>query len=161
MDMHACLCLYILNVLISHFRSASIMKPDYILTFIFSRSFLAGRCNLISPTNIKGLNDFTTYFTLPPLIFLNLVTINFRHVNWLFILSILMGKSIVFILVAMVTASVHRPTNLSYAGIYGIFSTQGNDFGLAYPIGQFNFFSSLLPDFLLTFIYFMLCFLER
>lgn len=96
--------------------------------------FLAGRCNLISPTNIKGLNDFTTYFTLPPLIFLNLVTINFRHVNWLFILSILLGKAVVFILVAVVTASVHRPTNLSYAGIYGIFSTQGNDFGLAYPI---------------------------
>ncbi|CAL1271233.1 unnamed protein product [Larinioides sclopetarius] len=96
--------------------------------------FLAGRCNLISTTDIKGLNDFTTYFTLPPLIFLNLVTINFNHVNWLFILSVLLSKFIVFFLVAIVTASLHRPINLSYAGIYGIFCTQGNDFGLAYPI---------------------------
>ncbi|GIY03404.1 integral membrane protein GPR155 [Caerostris extrusa] len=96
--------------------------------------FLAGRCNLISPTDIKGLNDFTTYFTLPPLIFLNLVTINFNYVNWVFVLSILLSKFIVFFLVAIVTASVRRPTNLSYAGIYGIFCTQGNDFGLAYPI---------------------------
>ncbi|KAF8766610.1 integral membrane protein GPR155-like [Argiope bruennichi] len=96
--------------------------------------FLAGRCNLISTSDIKGLNDFTTYFTLPPLIFLNLVTINFNHVNWLFILSILLSKFIVFFLVAIVTASLHRPINLSYAGIYGIFCTQGNDFGLAYPI---------------------------
>ncbi|GFT33656.1 integral membrane protein GPR155 [Nephila pilipes] len=96
--------------------------------------FLAGRCNLISTTDIKGLNDFTTYFTLPPLIFLNLVTINFNYVNWLFVLSVLLSKIIVFFLVAIVTASVHRPTNLSYAGIYGIFCTQGNDFGLAYPI---------------------------
>ncbi|XP_015927828.1 lysosomal cholesterol signaling protein-like [Parasteatoda tepidariorum] len=96
--------------------------------------FLAGRCNLISATDIKGLNDFTTYFSLPPLIFLNLVTINFYHVNWLFILGILLGKIVVFLLVAVVTASVQRPTNLSYAGIYGIFCTQGNDFGLAYPI---------------------------
>ncbi|KFM66360.1 Integral membrane protein GPR155, partial [Stegodyphus mimosarum] len=96
--------------------------------------FLAGRCNLITTSDIKGLNDFTTYFTLPPLIFLNLVTINFQHVNWLFVLGILLGKIIVFILVATVTASVHRPINLSYAGLYGIFCTQGNDFGLAYPI---------------------------
>ncbi|KAG8187506.1 hypothetical protein JTE90_022899 [Oedothorax gibbosus] len=96
--------------------------------------FLAGRCNLISTTDIKGLNDFTTYFTLPPLIFLNLVTIDFRNVNWLFVLGILVGKLLVFLLVALVTVIVHRPCNLSYAGIYGIFCTQGNDFGLAYPI---------------------------
>lgn len=96
--------------------------------------YIAGRFRLISPSEVKGLNDFTTYFSMLPLIFLNLVTINFAFVNWTFVLSILLGKVIVFALVACVTSAVKFPMNLAYAGIYGIFCTQGNDFGLAYPI---------------------------
>lgn len=101
---------------------------------VIACGYVAGRFRLISPSEMKGLNDFTTYFSMLPLIFLNLVTINFAFVNWTFVLSILLGKVIVFALVACVTSAVKFPMNLAYAGIYGIFCTQGNDFGLAYPI---------------------------
>ncbi|XP_022253754.1 integral membrane protein GPR155-like isoform X2 [Limulus polyphemus] len=96
--------------------------------------YLAGRFRLISGPEIKGLSVFTSEFALPPLIFLNLVTINLGNVNWSFIAGILLGKVAVFLLVATTTVAIHRPINLAFAGLYAIFCTQGNDFGLAYPI---------------------------
>ncbi|XP_076362014.1 lysosomal cholesterol signaling protein-like isoform X3 [Tachypleus tridentatus] len=96
--------------------------------------YLAGRFRLILGPEIKGLSVFTSEFALPPLIFLNLVTINLGNVNWSFIAGILLGKVAVFFLVATTTVAIHRPINLAFAGLYAIFCTQGNDFGLAYPI---------------------------
>ncbi|XP_060534255.1 lysosomal cholesterol signaling protein [Cylas formicarius] len=96
--------------------------------------YFAGRTNLISETEAKGINTFVGTFALPSLIFMSLAELDLHAVNWIFLLSILISKSIVFFSVIVVTLLVGRPVNLSRAGIFGIFCTQSNDFAVGYPI---------------------------
>ncbi|XP_066945138.1 lysosomal cholesterol signaling protein isoform X2 [Macrobrachium rosenbergii] len=96
--------------------------------------YLAGRCNLISQTESKGLSTFVGTFSLPSLIFLSMAKLDFSSVNWLFLLSICISKSIVFVLVVLVTLLVYRPVDFGKAGLFAIFCTQSNDFALGYPI---------------------------
>ncbi|KAF2359702.1 Membrane transport protein [Trinorchestia longiramus] len=96
--------------------------------------YVAGRSNIISQTEARGLNTFVSYFSLPALIFLSLSRLNFSCVNWLFLCAICLAKTTVFALVAIITLLVHRPTDFSKAGLYAIFCTQSNDFALGYPI---------------------------
>jgi predicted permease len=96
--------------------------------------YLAGRMNIISETEAKGINTFVGTFSLPSLIFMSLAQLDLTSVNWLFLLSILIAKSIVFSSVIVVTLLVGRPVNLGRAGIFAIFCTQSNDFAIGYPI---------------------------
>ncbi|KAK7068809.1 hypothetical protein SK128_020429, partial [Halocaridina rubra] len=96
--------------------------------------YLAGRCNLISQTEAKGLNTFVGTFSLPSLIFLSMAQLDFSSVNWLFLLSICISKATLFFLVILVTLLVYRPIDFGRAGLFAIFCTQSNDFALGYPI---------------------------
>ncbi|XP_046388292.1 integral membrane protein GPR155 [Ischnura elegans] len=96
--------------------------------------YLAGRLNIISQTETKGLNTFVGTFSLPALIFLSMAQLDLSAVNWMFLLSVLVAKSIVFFAVAVITLLVGRPTNLGRAGLFAIFCTQSNDFAIGYPI---------------------------
>ncbi|XP_063930387.1 lysosomal cholesterol signaling protein [Zophobas morio] len=96
--------------------------------------YFAGRMNLISETEAKGINTFVGTFSLPSLIFMSLAQLDLTSVNWLFLLSILISKSIVFVAVIVITLLVGRPVNLGRAGIFAIFCTQSNDFAIGYPI---------------------------
>ncbi|KAI4454822.1 dep domain protein [Holotrichia oblita] len=96
--------------------------------------YFAGRMNLISETEAKGINTFVGNFALPSLIFMSLAELDLSSVNWLFLLSILIAKSLVFFTVIIVTLLVGRPVNLGRAGIFAIFCTQSNDFAIGYPI---------------------------
>ncbi|CAH0548586.1 unnamed protein product [Brassicogethes aeneus] len=96
--------------------------------------YFAGRMNLISETEAKGINTFVGTFSLPSLIFMSLAKLDLSCVNWLFLLSILVSKSIVFFSVTILTLLVSRPFNLGRAGIFAIFCTQSNDFAIGYPI---------------------------
>lgn len=98
--------------------------------------YICGYFQYITSNEIKGLTIFTSHFALPSLIFLNLATIDLSNVHWLFIIGIIMGKSLIFLLVAAVTACFYRPFNLALVGLYGILCTQGSDFSLAYPVVQ-------------------------
>lgn len=102
-------------------------------------SYLAGRMNLISETEAKGMNTFVGTFSLPSLIFMSLAQLDLSSVNWLFLASILLAKAIVFFSVIIITLLVGRPVNLGRAGIFGIFCTQSNDFAIGYPIGKLFF----------------------
>lgn len=93
--------------------------------------------NLISETEAKGINSFVGTFSLPSLIFMSLATLDLSQVNWLFLASVLIAKSIVFFSVIVITLLVGRPRKLAAAGIYAIFCTQSNDFAIGYPIGGF------------------------
>jgi predicted permease len=46
--------------------------------YFYIHSYLAGRCNLISQTEAKGLNTFVGTFALPSLIFLSLAELDLR-----------------------------------------------------------------------------------
>lgn len=101
---------------------------------IVALGFLAGRFRLIQGREVKGLDLFTSHFCLSALIFFNLCHINLHGVAWEAIFGILLGKILLFALVMTVMLAVGRPGNLANVGLYCIFVTQVNDFGLAYPL---------------------------
>ncbi|XP_026731598.1 integral membrane protein GPR155 [Trichoplusia ni] len=96
--------------------------------------YVAGRLNVVTPTESKGIATFVGTFALPSLIFLSLAQLDFSTVNWAFLVAILLAKGVVFIGVIIVTMMVSKPLNLGRAGIFAIFCTQSNDFALGYPI---------------------------
>ncbi|XP_073707682.1 lysosomal cholesterol signaling protein [Garra rufa] len=97
--------------------------------------YIAGRSEIISPGQVKGLGNFVSCFALPALLFKNMVQLRFEHVVWAFLWSVLIAKVCVFVLVCMLTLLVANPENkYSKAGLFSIFATQSNDFALGYPI---------------------------
>ncbi|CAH2039699.1 unnamed protein product, partial [Iphiclides podalirius] len=96
--------------------------------------YVAGRLNVVSKSESKGIATFVGTFALPSLIFLSLAQIDFSVVNWTFLFSMLLAKGIVFFAVVIVTIIVSKPMNLGQAGMFAIFCTQSNDFALGYPI---------------------------
>ncbi|TNN54150.1 Integral membrane protein GPR155 [Liparis tanakae] len=97
--------------------------------------YIAGRANIITPTQAKGLGSFVSKFALPALLFKNMVQLDFGNVIWPFLWSILIAKVAVFVLVCVLTLIVASPDGrYSKAGLFSIFATQSNDFALGYPI---------------------------
>ncbi|XP_060683299.1 lysosomal cholesterol signaling protein isoform X1 [Hemiscyllium ocellatum] len=97
--------------------------------------YVAGRVNIITSTQAKGLGSFVSKFALPGLLFKNMVVLNFVHVNWNFLWSVLVAKVAVFIIVCTLTLLIASPENrFGKAGLFPIFATQSNDFALGYPI---------------------------
>ncbi|VVC90882.1 unnamed protein product [Leptidea sinapis] len=96
--------------------------------------YIAGRLNVVSKLESKGIATFVGTFALPSLIFLSLAQLDFSTVNWSFLLAILLAKGLVFFGVLLVTLLVSKPPNFGQAGMFAIFCTQSNDFALGYPI---------------------------
>lgn len=101
--------------------------------------YIAGKANIITPTQAKGLGNFVSKFALPALLFKNMVLLDFSNVIWPFLWSILVAKVTVFCIVCVLTLIVASPdSRYSKAGLFSIFATQSNDFALGYPIGKFS-----------------------
>lgn len=99
--------------------------------------YVAGRANIITSTQAKGLGNFVSLFALPALLFKNMVLLNFDHVIWSFLWGILLAKVCVFVIVCALTLVVSSPeSRFNKAGLFSIFATQSNDFALGYPIGK-------------------------
>ncbi|KAG8559573.1 hypothetical protein GDO81_017383 [Engystomops pustulosus] len=97
--------------------------------------YIAGRANVITATQAKGLGNYVSRFALPALLFKNMVVLDFSNVNWSFLYSILIAKASVFLVVCVLTLLVASPqSRFSKAGLFPIFATQSNDFALGYPI---------------------------
>uniref|UniRef100_A0A182Y319 Uncharacterized protein n=1 Tax=Anopheles stephensi TaxID=30069 RepID=A0A182Y319_ANOST len=108
--------------------------------------YLAGRLNIISNFEAKGLNTFVGTFALPSVIFLSLAELDWSTVNWNFLLSILIAKTIVFLSVAIISLLVARPVNYGRAGLLAVFCTQSNDFAIGYPIVS-ALYSKIHPEY--------------
>lgn len=99
--------------------------------------YMAGRTDIISPAQAKGLGNFVSRFALPALLFKNMVQLDFGNVIWSFLWSVLIAKVAVFAMVCSLTLLVAGPeSRYGKAGLYAIFATQSNDFALGYPIGE-------------------------
>lgn len=110
--------------------------------------YIAGRVNIITSTQAKGLGNFVSRFALPALLFKNMVVLNFSNVNWSFLYSILVAKASVFFLVCILTLLVANPERrFSRAGLFPIFATQSNDFALGYPIVE-ALYQTTYPEYL-------------
>lgn len=108
--------------------------------------YVAGRLNIISMTEAKGLNTFVGTFSLPSLIFLSMATLDLSSVNWKFLSAIATAKAAVFVTVLIVSMLVTRPMDMSKSGLFAIFCTQSNDFALGYPIVA-ALYAKTHPDF--------------
>ena len=101
--------------------------------------YVAGRADIITPSQAKGMGNFVSKFALPALLFKNMVLLDFGDVIWSFLWSVLVAKVSVFVLVCVLTLLVASPeSRYSKAGLYSIFATQSNDFALGYPIGEYR-----------------------
>ncbi|XP_064647702.1 lysosomal cholesterol signaling protein-like isoform X2 [Lineus longissimus] len=109
--------------------------------------YFAGRINLISHVQAKGLSAYTSNFALPALVFRSMVLLEFSAVDWKFLGSILIAKALVFVVVICFTLVLMRPRNIGKCGLYGIFATQSNDFALGYPI-MLALYSETHPEYL-------------
>ncbi|KAK2850003.1 hypothetical protein Q7C36_008786 [Tachysurus vachellii] len=97
--------------------------------------YVAGRANIITSTQAKGLGNFVSKFALPALLFKNMVLLDLGDVIWPFLWSILVAKVTVFFVVCVLTLLVaSKDSRYSKAGLFSIFATQSNDFALGYPI---------------------------
>ncbi|XP_023183123.1 integral membrane protein GPR155-like isoform X2 [Xiphophorus maculatus] len=107
--------------------------------------YIAGRADMITESQAKGLGNFVSKFALPALLFKNMVLLDFGDVIWAFLWSVLVT---VFVLVCVLTLIVASPDNrYSKAGLYAIFATQSNDFALGYPIVD-ALYRSTYPEYL-------------
>lgn len=102
--------------------------------FIISAGYIAGQLNLLTNAHSIGLSRYIGNFALPAIIFKNLVNVQFQSVSWQFLSSVLISKTIVFFLTAILTFIVERPRNYASIGEYAIATTQSNDFPLILPI---------------------------
>ncbi|XP_022596091.1 integral membrane protein GPR155 [Seriola dumerili] len=110
--------------------------------------YIAGRANIITTTQAKGLGNFVSKFALPALLFKNMVLLDFGNVIWSFLWSILIAKVTVFFIVCVLTLIVASPeSRYSKAGLFAIFATQSNDFALGYPIVE-ALYQSTYPEYL-------------
>ncbi|XP_030298226.1 integral membrane protein GPR155 isoform X1 [Sparus aurata] len=110
--------------------------------------YIAGRADIITESQSKGLGNFVSKFALPALLFKNMVLLDFGDVIWAFLWSVLVAKVTVFVLVCVLTLMVASPeSRYSKAGLYAIFATQSNDFALGYPIVD-ALYRSTYPEYL-------------
>ncbi|CAF0842616.1 unnamed protein product [Adineta ricciae] len=104
--------------------------------FIICCGYIAGQLNLLTTAHSIGLSRYISNFALPAVIFKNLVDVQFQSVSWQFLTSVLISKSILFLMTILLTYIVERPKNLASMGHYAIMTTQSNDFALILPIIQ-------------------------
>uniref|UniRef100_A0A1A8G3J0 G protein-coupled receptor 155b n=2 Tax=Nothobranchius korthausae TaxID=1143690 RepID=A0A1A8G3J0_9TELE len=110
--------------------------------------YIAGRADIVTESQAKGLGNFVSKFALPALLFKNMVLLDFGNAIWAFLWSVLVAKVVVFVLVCVLTLVVASPdSRYSKAGLYAIFATQSNDFALGYPIVD-ALYRSTYPEYL-------------
>ncbi|KAM4626654.1 lysosomal cholesterol signaling protein isoform 2-T3 [Discoglossus pictus] len=116
--------------------SINLLFPALLECFgIILCGYIAGRANVITSTQAKGLGHYVSRFALPALLFKNMVVLDLSSVDWSFLYSIIIAKATVFILVCVLTLLIANPqSRYSKAGLFPIFATQSNDFALGYPI---------------------------
>lgn len=98
--------------------------------------YLFGLFKIIPPGEARAISELVGKLALPALLFQNLATLDLGAINWRFMSGILIAKLSVFILTVILTLILSRPINIGKAGLFGIFTTQSNDFALGLPIGK-------------------------
>lgn len=98
--------------------------------------FIAGKFSIISDVESKGIGTFIGSFSLPALIFVSMCQLDFSSVNWVFLGSITLAKSLIFFVVLFVSLFLSQPLDPARSALYAIFCTQSNDFALGFPVLQ-------------------------
>ena len=99
--------------------------------------YITGRFNIITPSQGKGISLFILNISLPSLIFKAIVEVNFASIDWRLWCGILISKTILFVVVGLVTLCFQKNDRFGKAGLYGIFVTQSNDFAFGLPLCEY------------------------
>jgi len=100
--------------------------------FTMTLGYLAGFCKIIGPREARGIGIFVGKFSLPALLFISLVKLQFADVNWTFVASVLITKASIFL--SVFSVKLLTGGKAGTAGMFAIFCTQTNDFGMGLPI---------------------------
>ncbi|XP_050524359.1 integral membrane protein GPR155 isoform X2 [Daktulosphaira vitifoliae] len=133
------------NIMISNRTMASFLDSDddlmnnmynalFLCFGIIITGYFSGRLGLVSHAAAIGLNRFVGTFALPSLIFVNMAVLDLSSVNLVFLSSLLISKTFVFVSVAVITVLVTKPPDMARAALFAIFCTQSNDFAIGAPI---------------------------
>ena len=98
--------------------------------------YLFGLFKIIPPGDARAISELVGKLALPALLFQNLAILDLSAISWGFMGGILIAKTTVFVVTVVLTLILTRPLNIGKAGLYGIFTTQSNDFALGLPIGE-------------------------
>ena len=98
--------------------------------------YLFGFSKIIPPGEAHAIGILVGKLALPALLFQNLAILDLSSISWGFMAGILIAKAVVFVASVVLTLILTR-VNIGRAGIYGIFTTQSNDFALGLPIGKY------------------------
>jgi predicted permease len=95
------------------------------------------------------MSKFLGKLALPALLFRGMATLDWTKVEWTFFFAVVGSKTIIFALVAVFTFLTHGRDKaaVAKAGLYGLFTTQSNDFALGLPIIR-GVFQSTHPTFI-------------
>ncbi|XP_054714472.1 integral membrane protein GPR155-like [Uloborus diversus] len=94
--------------------------------------YLAAKTQLLSPSDIRGVNAFANYFAMPAIICVSLSDANFGDFNWELLSGLVVGKALVFVLVASLTYCISG--NIGIAGLLAIFCVHSNDLPVGNPL---------------------------
>jgi len=129
------------------------LYPTLIECFgVILMGYIAGRCNWFTVSEGKGISLFISYIALPALIFKAMVEVDFAKIDWLLWTGLLLSKTIVFVLAAIMALVFHKNDKVGRAGLYGIFVTQSNDFAFGLPLLQ-SIFNHPSNKYLLDYVY--------
>lgn len=98
--------------------------------------YLFGLFKIIPPSEARAISELVGKLALPALLFQNLATLDLTAINWGFMSGIFIAKVTVFLVTTILTLIISRPFNIGRAALFGIFTTQSNDFALGLPIGN-------------------------
>lgn len=125
------------NLLTGQSLDSPILQLSSILLQCFALivvGYAAGRFDVIDAKESDGLASFVSYFSLPALIFLSLARCDFSQIDWYFVASVFIAKTLIFVVVVVITLIISKTRSIGKAGLYGLFVTQSNDFAIGYPL---------------------------
>ncbi|OQR72650.1 integral membrane protein-like [Tropilaelaps mercedesae] len=132
------------NMAVVHDTSATLAQ----CVLITVAGYVSSRLRLLSEEQFQGVEKFTSNFALPALIFANMAAIDLQKTHLDLLFGIIIAKVVVLLGVMcagfLFTSSENKPYNM--IGLYGIFATMCNDFGIALPILKSLFGASLSAE---------------
>jgi len=104
-------------------------------SFIIFLGFLCKYLKMFHDSDLTGLNKFLANVALPAEFFFSLATLNWGAVSFPLLISLCVGKTIVYVLTGAVAYyGSSDPQRTGISGLFAIFTTKSNDIAMGVPI---------------------------
>ncbi|GAB5364133.1 hypothetical protein AAMO2058_000942800, partial [Amorphochlora amoebiformis] len=97
--------------------------------------FLCRRTGVFDKNDMKGINKFLTFVSLPAVFFLSLILLDWSTVSFPLLGSLCIAKTIVYALCGVITYVASDSSDaIGLSGLFAIFATKSNDIAMGVPI---------------------------